>query len=382
MKLLGSVEFVLIGLKLEPVLQRAARAGVTLTRLERVSAAQLRVTVPYAQHRKFLRQIPKNSVLVKRVSARGAGIRLQNAKSRLALLITLVLAASLLAAVSTRVWQVTVYGSEILEKSIIIDCLRQAGYAPGANPPPEMLENWENALLRDIPLISFASVSRRGAELVVRIKEREKTAIENQAPADIVARKDCRIVSVTVLQGRSMVLEGQIVQKGQVLISGQLLYSLLPYRYVQAAGDVYGEVWYTASCPLVREKTVTVRTGKKYTRRYIRLFGQDILLGPEPDFAPYQTEYGQPAKGVLAMGEITYYQTAQRRVTISEEEALREAQRVILEQLLYQVPLAAEQLEEKLTVAEENGKKVAYMYIKTRELVGKQVKILQNTIGN
>lgn len=374
----GWVRVRLTGLHLERHLSNMAEKGIVLRKVQRISYAQMQLEVRASQYQKLKKALPARGVHMKRTAASPAVTAGLSLRRRYALWCALFVFSAALIFASGRVWQVSVSGNELLESEILLEGVRHAGYAPGQNWTPARIQELEESLKKDLPILDFVAVTRRGAELLVQVKERKETLISDDSPADIIAMKDCQIESLTVLAGRGITLEGQPVKKGDVLISGQLVYSEQNFKYIHALGNATGIVWYTGKADLVLQKKITERTGKRYVRRAVSLFGQEILLGQPVSFAGYEEERGGIQPGILPMFEITYYETEEVSVAISEEMALKEAHIQLTQQLLQEIPLSAEVLEEKLTSYNENGHLWAELYMKTREEVGKTSQLLKN----
>jgi small GTP-binding protein len=108
-----------------------------------------------------------------------------------------------------------------------------------------------------LPEVSFVEVNIQ-PRAKVKVVEK-KTPAPSQGPCHIVAKKEGVIDSILVLEGQGMVKEGDLVKKGQVLISGAIypplpepdpakpepqLSDQKPVSFVNAQGVVYGKYWY------------------------------------------------------------------------------------------------------------------------------------------
>lgn len=93
----------------------------------------------------------------------------------------------------------------------------------------------EKEILQEIPEIAWLDVKWQGTQLYLNIVE--KKIIEKTEASDIIALKDGVITKLIVLQGQSLVKEGDTVTKNQPLIIG---------GSKGARGIVEGDVWYQA----------------------------------------------------------------------------------------------------------------------------------------
>ena len=143
----------------------------------------------------------------------------------------------------TVVWDVRVSGCETIQTSYVEDALASFGVIVGTPWNRLNLGQIETAVLAEHSDIGWISIYRRGSVAYVSVKEAHLPPI--QAPetnySNVVAAEDCIITDVTVTQGYPVVKAGQVVKKGEVLISG-----IPPAESggtpCHAAGRVYGSV--------------------------------------------------------------------------------------------------------------------------------------------
>src|SRR5690606_26714039 len=97
---------------------------------------------------------------------------------------------------------------------------------------------------------------------------------------DLVARQSGLITSFHVRQGVVLVTENQYVEKGQLLVSGNLnaKWPDRPGFYVPAEGKVMARVHRERVVEVLKKQTNTDYTGKIITDSYLNLFGLDIPL--------------------------------------------------------------------------------------------------------
>ena len=152
----------------------------------------------------------------------------------------------------------------------------------------------EKALRNEYFDITWASVDITGTKLTVYVRENindssgkgemdnkdgnknvgedrqeENLNMGDEPPGDLIADKPCEIVSIVTRSGKPMVKEGDIVEKGSVIISGKFeLYkddmTVLNEKMVRADGDVVGKVVYTVDESIPREYVKKEYTGNEY----------------------------------------------------------------------------------------------------------------------
>ena len=107
-------------------------------------------------------------------------------------------------------------------------------------------------VLLKLPQLQWMTLRCSGSRAVVLVVERQETPeLPGQGRADLVAGKDGQISSLSVLRGREQVSPGQMVLKGDLLVSGLVESITAPPRELWARGEVWAETWpeFTAVCP-------------------------------------------------------------------------------------------------------------------------------------
>lgn len=382
-KITGELEVTAAGLSPEKLLNLAAKNHISLSNVKRLSYTQLSFRIGPADYNRLKKLLPEGRYKLNVGSSRGLSLMLYAFRARYCLIAGIILCVILAFAASSRVWFVKVRGCERVSAESVIQFLESYGLKAGASLSGEELDKMEKLLIKDIPEISWAGISRRGVNIYAYIKENselpESTPINE--PADVIALKDGVIEKVTVLQGRAEVTQGQTVRAGDVLISGQLIYQELPYQYVYALGDVQARIWYSGEKKISLVQSELVRTGNTAVVRTMSVFGQNIPLEGENPFAQYEVETKE--QDVMNLGipvtiiTQTYYEIQEREYSITQEQALEMGKSELEPELKGQIPEDAEILktQSSLKAVEGENAVIVSMFVETLEQIG-QVKPL------
>lgn len=215
---------------------------------------------------------------------------LRKGKQRKALMVSLIIACGLICFLSSLVWSVEVIPGDNTTvqdvqhtRNILLDC----GLKPGVFLESVDFRGIASHILQSESGLCWAQVRREGTKIYVEI-ERGTYYEENTAPGspcDLVADKDFELVKCTVYQGKATCVPGQIVHKGDVVISGL-------EDNVHASGDVIGRTWYTSKVEVVSEVEQVVETGKTDIVHSLFLFGTYIPL-PGKHWLPWHRSSGE-----------------------------------------------------------------------------------------
>ena len=287
--------------------------------------------------RKYVALTAERTIEDERVTRRGLFAFASGYKMRIGFFIGALLCAALLAASSFFVWDINVSGQTGLSEKEILKTLEGYGLYIGAYIPNIDTMRLENELVIDTEELSYASINLRGTVAEVVVRERKEKDVENiSLPSNLVANCDGQIESIEVRGGMPTVKKGQIVKKGQLLVSGVIDSQAVGYRLVRARGEIYARISrsFTAEVPLVREKKS--RTGEKKTRVTIRFFAKKINLFSNNDisFEKYDTIEEEKRLCLFDRVELpvfiiktTYSEYVTETEKISEEQALSIAEK-------------------------------------------------------
>lgn len=287
--------------------------------------------------RKYIALTAEMTIEDERVTRRGLFAFASGYKMRIGFFIGAVLCAALLAASSFFVWDINVTGQTGLSEKEILKTLEGYGLYIGAYIPNIDTMRLENELVIDTEELSYASINLRGTVAEVVVRERKEKDVENiSLPSNLVANCDGQIESIEVRGGMPTVKKGQIVKKGQLLVSGVIDSQAVGYRLVRARGEIYARISrsFTAEVPLVQEKKS--RTGEKKTRVTIRFFAKKINLFSNNDisFEKYDTIEEEKRLCLFDRVELpvfiiktTYSEYVTETEKISEEQALSIAEK-------------------------------------------------------
>lgn len=142
----------------------------------------------------------------------------------------------------TRVLFVSVDGNSTVEERRILEAAEECGIRFGASRRQVRSEKMKNRLLEKVPELKWAGVNTSGCTAVISVREQpvQEQLTGYTGVSSIVAACDGRITSCTVTKGNGLCAPGQVVQKGQLLISGYLDCGIC-IRVTGAEGEIYAE---------------------------------------------------------------------------------------------------------------------------------------------
>lgn len=230
------------------------------------------------------------------------------------------------------------------EKPLFLKILRQAGLRPGEYRQKLLSKKGliEREALLSAPSAVWLGINFRGVVAEVKVVPRQlaPTGIKS---ADIVADNDGLVTKVIVIRGVPLVKEGDVVMKGQLLISGTQWYNHLQsgamYKEeVPASGVIEAKVWNDLEISEPKEVLQPTLSRKRYVRYQLRWKNRLWVLGtfgrrPKGDFF-WERQYKQLYRGrnpveIVEIIKDTYNEVIWRKI----RRPLSEVRRLALAEL-------------------------------------------------
>lgn len=193
---------------------------------------------------------------------------------------------------SNYVWDINIVGNEEIPTEVIMDQLAEQGLYYGAKIKSLDKYGICGRVVLENEKISWLSINMRGTVATVELRETKPPHTEEiNSPSNIVASLDGQIVSVKAEGGRGVCKSGDIVKKGDILISGIMDSKTFGYRAVRARGSVLARVTKEFSTVVSRKSIEKIYSGREKTRRSIKIFSKSIILfkNTNTSFEKYDT---------------------------------------------------------------------------------------------
>lgn len=284
--LLGTAAVRVVGVETETFLNLCARDGIRLAKIVRTEPFVLDIVVSLWQLARVRHLAERAQCTVQVQRCRGAVVFLWRLRRRYGLLAGAVLFLILSVVGGQVILTVEVTGNETVSSEEIISQLRLCGVSVGTWGPGIAIRDVENRMLLAMDELSFFSLNRSGirAEVIVREKGLDPPETRQEdIPTQVISAADGIITHIEAWQGDPEYMEGDAVQKGDILISGYLRLDaptheeIIPgIRLVHAEGRILARTWHTltASLPLTAE--VKQYTGEHFTRSSLSIMGKRL----------------------------------------------------------------------------------------------------------
>lgn len=188
-------------------------------------------------------------------------------------------------AMSLFVWDISLEGGYSYTDIEITNYLESIGVFEGIRKSSIKCEEIEASIRNNYYDITWVSAELTGTRLIIHIKENFDEMNEqatSNSPQDLISDSDGEIVSIITRTGTPLVKVGDIVKKGDILVSGIVNIlddskEIKSTEYVASDADIYAKVEYKYNYSFNTEYEYKEYTGKSKNGKYIQLF--DYRLG-------------------------------------------------------------------------------------------------------
>ena len=343
--------------------------GVRLRETRRIDDETLRVDIPARDYKRHGRQIARKAdCRIHLVRRYGIGLGIHKYRRRRALLIGFPLCIALIVYFSSVVWQINITGGEALDRALTQSILMEAGVHPGSffwGLDTKQLSR--NLLEAQEDRLAWVGIERVGTTLNVELATGsfyQGQTIPQEVPCNIVAAKAGVISKIVPSSGTAMVQKGDIVEAGQLLVSGIVnvnddYVTTAPELQVHAEAQIQAIVTYSVSVPITDTRVRVVQTGREQTSYVLYLPGFSVKWpfwkqdGFESCTVMCTDEFG---KGPFGLRKIFSQETRSETVEMEYEEALSWAKERAAAQVNDQIPEEAQVLDTSVLVEDDTVK--------------------------
>ncbi|WP_018923718.1 sporulation protein YqfD [Salsuginibacillus kocurii] len=391
----GKVEIYIQGESIDGLLNTCLREGIVLFDVERLKDYEWRCWV-YPKDIKKLRHLIKPHQCSMRFGKRvGLFFWLMGLMKRKSFVAGFFFFIALIYTSSQFVWSVDVSGGDKDIQHEVQQWATSQGIEPGAwqfRLPSN--EDIQRNLLQEVEGVVWVGIDSRGTSYHFQIVEetlpdpREEADVQN-----IVSTKTAVIHNIYAEHGVPVVEPQQFVNRGDLLISGNLVFDKTQDEedtepvLASAEGEVIGEVWYKMDVSLPLERNVRTLTGEAHSEYH--LVGWDHSLPVWGFFN--ETEVSQALKGVeetnwslfgydlpFQIQKETFYDTQVEDILEDKEAVIRTVQELGRYMLRKQLPEEGEIKGENILHTEvDNGKVNVSVHYRVHEDISRQVPITQ-----
>lgn len=337
--LLGYVNFEADGGNPEKFLNLSARASVTMWNLRRKGTVLCGSTLR-SNYKKLLPQAEKAGVRLYITEKKGVPVVFERHRGRWGFLAGVVFFFVIIAYFSGFVWSVEISGNKMVTTREIQYALGDLGLSPGVRIDTFNKKSLEQQALIKLPGLSWMHINLDGSVAMVEVGERARRPeiVPEDRPCNIKASTTGQIISMQINQGVAALKKNDVVQTGELLVSGVVEEPKSGVtRYLHARAKVIARTKHEFSVK-VPFKTTEMRDTGKIIRNYkLNFLSLRIpLYFTEPRGSFRRMCYKNPLKifGTelpVSLSTAAFYEYHRVPVTLTKRQALNKAKVQLLQ---------------------------------------------------
>lgn len=382
----GYVIIKIEGLTLEKFINLAISKNIILWDIVRIDYTTLKAKVSVVGFKELRDVVQKVGCRVYIVDKKGYPFFLNKFKYRKMLAIGSVLSIVLVIFLTSFIWNIDIVGNVRIGDDEISNVLSSINIKEGIRKSTARNQDISNTLLLKIQDLSYANVEIRGTKMIVEVKERDLVQIElrEDTPCNIVASKKAVIEKVIVKNGKAVVRKGDVVEEGQILISGTLKDERLESPlFVHSEGNVFAKTRYNEIIEEPIVKSIDEETGRIFTTREIVIGDKRIqLMNGEIPFKNYVEENKVKKIGNLGIIKLPLltvnhmYKEVEKTKIKQDIDSLKKSSSVKgTQQLMKKIPKESKIISKDIRFSIEDNILITEIVLEVNEDIGVKEKI-------
>lgn len=287
---------------------------------------------------------------------------------------------------SSFIWLIDIVGNSTLSDTEILNALKENKIYIGAYKRNINISQAEKQLRLKIPQISWINISIQGTKAEINIAEGVKAIniVDNSIPCDIISDKSCIITKIITTKGTPMVKGMDVVEKGDVLVSGTVL---LPQEdgsflseLVSSQATIKGKLTHSYSFKIPYNYKVKKYTGNEKNTFSIEIFNKNFNFNFIKNYILY--EKYDTIKKTKQIGfspdfplpfKVDFYSYREYKEVLCKRNILQSkklAEILVTNKIINELPEATEILNKKIAFKEHSDCLQVYVSLITEEPVG------------
>ena len=267
------------GLTLERLLNLAAANDIYLWDINRNNHTVIEMKATTTGFKALKKLVKKVGCRAEIVEKRGIPFILTKLKKRKMLAFGFIVFCGVIIFLTSFIWKIEIIGNEQTPESEIIKVLKEHNITNAKLKYNIQEDKIKEVLIGNFDYFSFINAEIKGTKLTIEVREQDlpPEQVDKNYPCNIVAKKKGVIVKVIAKNGKNVVRKGQVVNKGEVLISGIIEKENIEDTFlVHAEGEVLALTRYSSTIEESIVKKVKEETGRVYKQKGLKIKDKGI----------------------------------------------------------------------------------------------------------
>jgi len=277
----GILELEFWGIYPEKLLNICAKNRITVWNT-RFKGQKIRLFITVKDFKRLPKILKKSGIRVHILSKSGFPFFIKRYNKRFGIFVGLVLFFFVIYFMSGFIWSIDVVGNKTVDKAEILNACEELGIKTGVRKNTVDTKNTVQELLIKTDRLAWASFNIEGCRLTVNVSETSQKTEDNSVATNLKATVDGIIKKIDVTSGNCVVSVGDVVKKGDVLVSG-IIENANGTKFVHSIGSILAETEQiiTISKPFTQEIEYPIGKAKKKSVLEIFTIKIPVYIGKE-----------------------------------------------------------------------------------------------------
>lgn len=327
----GTVKIEVMYTSIHKLLNYLWKKNIHVLNIRYINVKTVQFTIYIKDYNKFVKSISKlggnYTVLEKDIIS----YFIMKLKNRVSLVLGIVLFVSMIYVYSTHIWNIEIKTMKYLSPFEIRQLLKEENVDIGVAKKNIKYDQLEESLMGKNENIAWVSIETVGSKLKVEIAEKivPPDITKEEENNDIIATKDGQIIRIYSTSGTAAVKSGDIVRKGQTLVTAIQGKEGSTYS-VPAKGVVYAKTYYEEVKKVNFKEKIQERTGNKIENIYFTIGDKKIYLKKSVNKFD---KYDRIENKGLNFTKETFYELKDVEKDLNEDEEISKAENELVNKI-------------------------------------------------
>lgn len=336
----GYYTIVVDGIGIENFLNYLIRNNVRVYNVKRIDSSKIEFCITKDYYKLFKKVYRGSTFNVKVKKKTGLPFLVFRIYKNKVMWIGAIISLFILMSTSQFVTDIYIQVPEGIKKEEIRKELYNIGLKPGAYKKSIDRKNIRDEIMIKFDDVAYVSINVKGTNVFVTITKKAETleSNENSNYCNVIATKNGIIESIIARSGKAVVKEGDIVKKGDVLVTG---------ADTKSPPEIWASTFYEVVESDTYEESIKEKTGKSKNVYTIKFYDKEYTIRRKIDYKNYIIEnkeyklsfnnYTFPVK----LNVSTFFETKEKKITKDKEVLKKNLKRKALNELNYIIPPSA-----------------------------------------
>lgn len=285
----GILEVEFFGIYPEKIINLCAKNRIAVWNVH-YGNNKIRLFITVKDFKRLPRILKRSGLRLHILNKTGFPFFINRYKRRFGIFAGIVIFFAVLQFMSGFIWIIEVEGNKTVTDSEILAICEDLGIKIGVKRNSIDTKNTPQDLLLKTDKLSWGSFNIEGCKLTVNVTEIVPKTEDNTVATNLKAAKDGIIEKIDVTSGNPVVKVGDIVKKGDLLVSG-ITETMRDTKFVHSIGTVTAKTEETITLfePFIKKTETPI--GKTAKRRVLEIFGIKIPLYIGKEKGNFRTEF-------------------------------------------------------------------------------------------